>query len=468
MSNDTPLSPTKQKLLELQKRGLAVPAQPASKRRVPGEPVPLSLAQEQVWRLQKTVGAQSPLYNESITIHRHGPCDPRALAASLAEIIRRHEIWRTTFDLVQEQPVQIVHPAPATFNLLVNDLRGLAGNERTARALALATEDARQPFDLTHGPLLRARLITLSNTEHRLYLTAHQIVIDGVTVFDVFPSELTAFYERLTAGDASPLPELPAQFADFACQQRQQFADGALEHQLEYWCTQLSGDLAPLHWPNPANQLAQQTYRGAIYPFRLSRDLTTSIKELSRREGATLFMTLLCGLFMLLHRYTEQTDITVGTLSPSGRKYAEFQRLVGYFLNPVPLRARLSGNPNFRALLRQMREVTLAALSHDDVTLELIADRLGIPLDPNRHPFFTVAFSLGPDLPQLPSGWSMTYMDVESGAARWNLYIEMSDRAEGMLGRAQYNPDLFTSSAIAQTVQDYELLLKELAATPSP
>jgi surfactin family lipopeptide synthetase A len=468
MPNDTPLSEAKQKLLELQKRGtLAAPSQPVAKRRAPGEPVPLSLSQEQVWRLQQAVGVQSPLYNESITIHRQGVCDAHTLEASLAEIIRRHEIWRTTFALVGDGPVQMVHPAPTTFTLPVDDLQAYSAEQREARALALATEDARQPFDLSHGPLLRARLVILSETEHRLYLTAHQIVIDGVTVFDVFPSELTALYENFAAGKASPLPDLPAQFADFACAQRARFASKGMKKQLEYWHAQLGGDLAHLQWPILDTEPAQQTYRGAIHPFRLSKALTASIKELSKQEEVTLFMTLLTGLVMLLHRYTRQTDITVATLSPSGRKYAEFQRLVGYFLNPVPLRANLSGNPSFRSLLQQMRSVTLGALSNDDVPLELIANELGLPSDPGRQAFVTVAFSLAPNLPQLPTGWSMTYMDVESGAARWDLYIEMSDRPEGVIGRAQYNPDLFTSAAMAQTVQDFELLLGELVGSPS-
>ena len=468
MPNDTPLSAAKQKLLQLQKRGtLTAPSQPVTRRRAPGEPVPLSFSQEQVWRLQQAVGVQSPLYNESITIHRHGVCDVHAIEASLAEIIRRHEIWRTTFELVAEEPVQIVRPAPTTFNLPVDDLRVYRLHEREARALSLATDDARHPFDLSHGPLLRARLVTVSGAEHRLYLTAHQIVIDGITVFDVFPSELTALYESFAAGKPSPLPDLPAQFADFACVQRARFESQGMETQLEYWRAQLGGGSAPLRWPNLDARPAQQTYRGAIHPFRLSKELTASIKELSKQEGVTLFMTLLGGLVMLLHGYTGQTDITVGTLSPSGRKYAEFQRLVGYFLNPVPLRANLAGNPSCRSLLRQMRGVTLGALSNDDVTLEHIADRLGLPSGPGCHAFFTVAFSLAPDLPQLPPGWSMTYMDVESGAARWDLYIEMSDRPEGIIGRAQYNPDLFTSAAIARTVQDFEIRLKELVASLS-
>jgi non-ribosomal peptide synthetase component F len=178
-------------------------------------------------------------------------------------------------------------------------------------------------------------------------------------------------------------------------------------------------------------------------------------------------MTLLSGLMMLLHRRTGQQDIIVGTLAPSGRKQSEFQRLLGYFLNPVPLRANVSGNPTFRSLLRQMLNVTIGAISNDDVPLQLIADRLQIKQDPSRSPFFTVALSLTPNVPQLPAGWSMTYMDVESGGARWDLYVEMSDRADGMIGRAQYNPDLYSPATIHQTLEDFQLLLESVTAHPA-
>ncbi|HZZ15201.1 MAG TPA: condensation domain-containing protein, partial [Candidatus Sulfotelmatobacter sp.] len=162
-------------------------------------PAPLSREQEQVWRLDQTAGKQSPLHNESITIHRHGPCDPILVERSLAEIIRRHEIWRTTFEVVEGRPVQVVHP-PTPFTLPVTDLRSLPRSEREKKAVDLATQDARQPFDLKQGPLLRARLITLDDAEHRLYLTAHQIIVDGITVFDLFPFELTTLYESFAAG----------------------------------------------------------------------------------------------------------------------------------------------------------------------------------------------------------------------------------------------------------------------------
>jgi len=334
MQKEPRLSEAKQRLLEIQRRrgGLA-PATPAAselsserKGRARETPVPLSLAQEQVWRLDQTAGKLAPLHNESITIHRHGPCNPVALERSLAEIIRRHEIWRTTFEAVAGRPIQIVHPPPAAFKLPVTDLRTLPQSDREKQTMDLATQDARQPFDLKHGPLLRARLITLDDAEHRLYLTAHQSIVDGITVFDIFPSELTTLYESFALGKPSPLPEPETQYADFACWQRRSLSGEAMEDQLAYWQKQLAGELPILQWPNKGARPAQQTYRGAMHLFKLTRELAQSLKDLGRREGATLFMILLAGLVSLLHRYTGQEDIIVGTLAPSGRKQIEFQR----------------------------------------------------------------------------------------------------------------------------------------------
>jgi surfactin family lipopeptide synthetase A len=470
MQKEPRLSEAKQKLLEIQRRGGRIPTAATTSevnRRVRESPAPLSLAQEQVWRLDQTAGKLAPLHNESITIHRHGPCDAAALEASLAEIVRRHEIWRMTFEAMAGQPVQIVHPAPATFKLPVTDLRTLPEGDREKKALELASHDARKRFDLNHGPLFRARLVTLDDAVHRLYLTAHQCIVDGITVFDIFPSELTTLYECFAAGESSPLPPLENQYADFADWQRRIVTGEAMEKQLAYWQMQLAGHLPILQWPNERARPAQQTFRGALHPFKLPQELMESLRDLGRREGATLFMILLAGLVALLHRYTRQEDIIVGTLSPSGRKQIEYQRLMGYFLNPVALRANLSGDPTFCSLLCQMREVTLGAISNDDVPLELIAERLQIKPDPSRHPFFTVALSVAPDVPQLPLGWSMTYMDAESGGARWDLYLEMNDRADGMIGRAQYNPDLFSNAAITQTLEDFRVLLERIVADPA-
>jgi len=461
-------SEAKRRLLERRKRGnpdaSLVPSEP---KRRGSAPAPLSLSQEQVWRHDQLAGKTTPLYNESITLHRHGPCDAAALEKAFAEIIRRHEIWRTTFEVRDGQPVQVVHPSPANFRLPATDLRTLPAGEQEQAALAAGSQDARLTFDLSRGPLLRAHRVTLEDDEHKLFLTAHQSIVDGTTVYDVFPSELTALYEAFASGEASPLPELEVQFSDFACWQRQRLTPDVRERQLDYWRKQLGGELPALQWPNQGVRPARQTYRGAIHPFTFSKELTQSLRDLAGREGVTPFMVLLSGLFALLHRYTRQNDIIVGTLAPSGRKQPEFQRLLGYFLNPAPLRANLSGNPAFRSLLHQVREVTLGAISNDDLPLEYIAGKLPIKPDPSRNPFFTVALSVAPDVPPLPPGWSMTFMDVESGGARWDLYLELSDRADGMMGRAQYNPDIFTLATVAQTVRDLQLVLDRAAARPA-
>ena len=462
------LTDAKQKLLERMRRGGLKQVSAAAddlKGLSRDIPAPLALAQERVWRLDQTAGKLAPLHNESITIHRRGPFDRNALERSIAEIVRRHEIWRTTFRVESGRPVQIIHPAPKTYTLPFDDLRALPEDQRNKRAIDLATHDASKAFDLERGPLFRIRMITLSDDEHRLYLTAHQSIVDGITVFDVFPSELTTLYESFCLGKASPLPELTTQYADFSNWQHRNLSGDVMETQVKYWQKLLAGDLPPLQWPNPAMRPACQTYRGAMHSFTLPAELSQSLKEVGRGEGATLFMVLLASLVKLLHRYTGQEDIIVGTLAPSGRKRSEFQHLLGYFINPVALRANLSGNPPFVSLLHQMRNVTLGAISHDDVPLEVIVEKLPARSDPSRHPVFTVALSVTPDVPPLPGGWSMTYMDVESGGARWDLYLEMSDRTEGLLGRAQYNPDLFTPAAISQTVEDFRVTLEQIASS---
>jgi hypothetical protein len=468
MPNEPRFSKAKQRLLELQRRGRLNPVRDSVgvQRRPPGVSAPLSFAQEQVWRLEQVAGKLSPLYNESITIHRRGPCDVHALEKSLAEIVRRHEIWRTTFAFVDGQPVQMVHPA-ASFNLRVVDLRNLPVSERDSHALELATRDAELRFDLERGPLFRVMLVTLDDLNHRLFLTAHQIIVDGITVFDAFPSELTACYESLVSGGPLNLPELKAQYADFAYEQRRSVTGEALATQLNYWQENLAGELPTLDWPKEFRRPDKRTYRGAIHPFKWDDEFTQSLRNLARREGVSVFMVLLSGVVVLLHGYTRQRDIMVGTLSPSGRKQAAFERLLGYFLNPVALRANLSGNPTFRSLLQQMRHVTLGAISNDDVTLEQIAEKIHTDPDPSRSLFFTVALSVAPDVSQLPMGWRMSYMDVESGGGRWDLYLEMSDRAEGMIGRAQYNPDLFSPASIITTLEDLQRLLGRAGANPS-
>jgi pimeloyl-[acyl-carrier protein] synthase len=469
ISGASRLSETKRKLLEKYLRSETFPRPSKSfaiPRRPPDTVAPLAVAQEQVWlRAQKLQGMPA-LYNECITIHRNGPLNIHALECSLAEIIRRHEIWRTSYDVKDGRPVQTVHPAPKTFNLPVVDLRRLPCGERETEAIRLASEHSRAPFDLQRGPLLRAFLLQMEDRQFRLHLTMHQSVVDGVSVYRIFPEELTTLYESFSSGKPSPLPDLPVQYADYSCWQRGWLQGEILNRQMAYWRKQLGGDLSVLDWPNDYARPATQTYRGEIVPFAWSKRLTEALRAFSHQEGVTLFSILLAGFTSLLHHYTGQDDIVVGTLSPSGRKRSEVQRLIGYFLNPVALRTRLSGNPTFRDLLRQAREVVSEALSNDDVPLEWLADELKLKPDALRHPFFQSVISLGSDLAQLPAGWDQTYMDVGSGGARWDLYLEFSDRPEGMIGRAQFNPDLFEPATVQRMLQNLENLLEVATTNP--
>jgi Condensation domain len=434
--------------------------------RVVGRPIPLALAQEQVWFRDQTLRGMPLLYNESITVYRRGALDVAALERSVTEIIRRHEIWRTTFDVVNGKPVQIISPVPAQVSLPVIDIRNFPEGERELEAFRLASKDTQQPFNLRHGPLVRFRLLRLSDDEHRLFMAVHQIVLDGVSVYHVFLQELVALYEAFRVGKPSPLLALPIQYADFAAWQKEWLGGEILANQVAYWRKQLAGNIPVLRWPDDRARPAVQTYRSAIHKFMLPKVLAEAINNLAQQEGATLFIVLLTGYSALLHKYTTQDNIIVGTVAPTGRKRSEVKGLIGYFLNPVALRSNFSSNPTFRELLWQVRQTTLQALCHDDVPLEYLTRELCVQSDPSRHALFQVAISLEPPMPALDSGWDLTPMDVESGGGRWDLYLVLDNRSDGMLGRVQYNPDLFDKPTIVQFVEHFQAVLEIMVAKP--
>jgi len=313
---------------------------------------------------------------------------------------------------------------------------------------------------------VRAELIALSADEHQLVLTMHQSVADGVTVNVLFPKELITLYEAFSAGRPAAMAELPIQYADYAYWQRQQMETGAWASQIAYWRDQLTPQPPALRWPADAPQALSPTYRGAICPFTIPYHLTQELNALSRTEGVTLFMSLLAGFSALLHRYTDQEDIVVGTLAPSGRKRSEVQHLIGYFLNPLPLRMDLSGNPTMHELLRRARAVVSGALANDDLPLEYLVTKLGLSSDPYRQRLLNLVISLAPATGDLGTGWSQTFMDVESGGSRWDLYLELGERSNGLIGRAQYNPDTFEAATIDRMLEQWQVVLKRAASKP--
>jgi amino acid adenylation domain-containing protein len=426
-------------------------------------PAPLSFPQQQIW-LHSQIAPDVPVYNEPVTIYRDGLLDLAVLQKCFAEVMRRHEAWRTTFDVINGEPVQIINSVPDV-KLPAVDLRHLPESERDAAALGLATDDARRPFDLKQCPLLRVLVVRLADEEYRIYITLHHMIFDGLSIYRVFLAELGALYEAFSSGEKSPLPELPIQYADFAQWQRDYLRNGVLAKHLEYWREKLSGDLPSLDLPADYPRPAVQSFRGAIQTLHLSKRLSEQLKALSKRENSTLFITLLAAFKTLLHRYTGQDDIVIGTLA-GARKRSEFENLLGCFQNPVVLRSDFAGDPTFRQMLGQIRETTLGALQHDEVPFELVVKELHTERDLSRNPLAQVAFTLVPQVASSRTGWSAGQWDVETGAAKFDLYLEMEDEEDGLTARFMYRTDLFRTETIARLQSNFTTLLEGIVADP--
>jgi hypothetical protein len=425
----------------------------------------LSVAQQELCSHEAT-SPRIPLYNESITIRMKGILDVEVLEHSFAELIRRHEIWRTTYAQHNGRPVQIIHPAAGRFHILTVDFRSLAGPERTEEMETFANEQARRPFDFERGPLLRASLLSAGAEDHVLLIIAHLSIVDGVSVYRILPAELAVLFEAFSAGRSSPLAELPVQFADFARWQRENLDNHKWGKQLTFWKKQLAG-LPSLNWPQDgARRLPTETFRGVTRRFILSQDVTQRTKDLGQREGVTLFITLLAGFTALLHLYTGQTDIVIGTLAPSGRRRPELEMLLGHFINPVALRLNLSHRETFRELLHHVRKIMGEAIIHDMIPIETLIHEIRGAQTPGRNPFFNVGVSLQPPAPRIPYDWAVTSMDAQNGGARWDLYVAFIERSTGILGRVQYKSDVFEDFVVEQMWSDLQDLLNVATSHP--
>jgi surfactin family lipopeptide synthetase A len=424
---------------------------------------PLTFAQHQLW-LHTQLAPGTALYNEPLTVRRHGPLDASALERSFNEIIRRHEAWRTTFPVIDGQPVQKIE-APFEIKLPLIDLRELPLPQREAEATRIATEDAREPFDLEHGPLLRAKLVRLEEEEYRLFVTLHHLIFDGFSGYRVFLPELVAGYEAFSQGKPLVLPDLPYQFADYAQWQKEWESGEILPRQMEYWKHQLAGDLPSLQLPIARTRSAVPSFRGAMRTLGLSAELSDALRRVSREEGVTLYMTLLAAFNVLLHRYSAQEDILIGS-NTAGRDHAGSDKLLGFFLNTIVLRSDLSGSPTFREMLDRVRRTTLDALSNDETPFDQIVAELHPQRDLNRNPLFQVLFSLEPPPDVDQPGWDITCIDVETGATKFELCLVLDDRAEGLLCRFIYNTDLFEADVIERMAGHWQTLLQSVVANP--
>ncbi len=419
---------------------------------------PQSFPQQRLWILDK-LQPGNPAYNIPTPMRFHGELNVEVLESVLNEIVRRHESLRTRFTSTSDGPVQIVEPA-AQFTLPIVDLTHLPEDEREEEARRLGNQDAQQPFDLSQAPLWRARLLRLSETDHVLLFTAHHIVTDAWSL-TVLVKEMIELYK------GSTLPELPIQYADYAVWQREWLQDEVLERQLEYWKKNLDGVPVLLELPTDRVRPPVQTFAGARFFLQLDKELSEALVELSRRHGVTLFMTLLAAFKVLLHRYSRQSDIVVG--SPvANRKRAEIEKLIGFFVNTVAIRTDLSGNPSFSEFLKQVREASLAAFSHQDVPFERVVEELTPERNLSHSPLFQAVFALQNmrlDPWELP-GLKLSSIELDSGHSKFDLSLTLVNSDDGICGRVEYNTDLFTEQTIKLMMAHFRELLKGVCAAP--
>jgi amino acid adenylation domain-containing protein len=362
--------------------------------------------------------------------------------------------------------VQVVTP-PQPFALPVTDLSALPVSEREVEAQRLADEEAQRPFDLTVAPLLRAGLLRLSEEEHVLLITMHHIVSDGWSS-GIFFRELNMLYGAARAGTQAALPELEVQYADFAVWQREYLSGEVLEEQLSYWKQQLKGAPAVLELPTDRPRPAMQGYRGAKHTFSLARQTSERLKELSRQEGVTLFMTLLAAFQVLLSRYSGQEDIVVGS-TIAGRNNAEVEPLIGFFVNALVLRTDLSGNPSFRHLLHKVKEVCLGAYAHQDVPFEKLVEELQPERSLGYQPLFQVVFQLhnGPgEAMRLADHVCSQFRHAAADTAKFDLNLGLTPTPQGLAGSITYSADLFDHASIQRMAEHFQLLLDSICQTP--
>ena len=459
-------SPDKLKIynLLLKKKGRNASKSNSIPRRPETSPCLPSFAQQRLWLLDQLEEGRSSFYNLPLAVRLEGEFNSTAFARSLSEIVRRHEVLRTTFLSVEGQPMQVISQA-APVPLPFIDLSGLSEADRAAETERLSREEARRPFDLAQGPLLRAQLIRRAEQEHIALFTLHHIISDAWSK-DLLIKEVGALYSSYVAGEESALDELSIQYADYAAWQRDWLQGDVLERELSYWREQLAGAPAVLELPTDRPRPATPSHRGARHSLALSTELTASLKELSRREGVTMFMLLLAGFQVLLSRYSGQEDVCVGT-SIAGRGRLETEELIGFFVNTLVLRAEMGGNPRFEEQLGRVREVCLGAYAHQDVPFEKLVEELEPERSLSHTPLFQVFFSLQNAPRKAAEASGLRFLGVERTTAQFDLMLIMEERGNQLYGSFEYSTDLFDASTIERMVGHFQTLLNSIVGNPA-
>lgn len=460
------LSPEQLELLRQQMadEGIDLSADEPIRRQSDRTDLKLSFAQQQLWLLDQ-LEPGNPAYNIPSALQLIGELNVPVLEAALGQIERRHEALRTTFSAVDGQPRQDIHP-PKFSRLPLIDLRTLAPAERRAEAKRLIAEEALRPFDLSRGPLFRASLLRLEEREHVLLLTMHHIVSDGWST-SILWREISQLYPALLDGQGSPLPELAIQYSDYAAWQRERLTDEVLAEQLGYWREQLAGAPALLELPTDGPRPAVQSNQGAAVTLRMDKAEADSLRQLSRAEGVTMFMTLAAAFALLLRRYSGQEEVVMGT-PVAGRTRREVEGLIGFFVNTLVLRADLRGEPTFRELLRRVREVCLSAYAHQEVPFEKLIEELR----PNRDQSHTPIFQVYLNMQSFEQGeMKLPGLEIKSVAipylSKFDLTLYVVENPTGIDLTLVYSTDLFEQPSMVEMLGQLRHLCSQIAREPS-
>ncbi|HEY9405348.1 MAG TPA: amino acid adenylation domain-containing protein [Pyrinomonadaceae bacterium] len=457
------LSPAKRALLQkmLEKGEAAADVIP---RRSADEPPALSSAQQRLWFLDQLEGPNAT-YNMPNAFRLFGELNIGVLESALAEIIRRHEALRTNFTQVDGKPVQVIHDELRGYLSLV-ELPGLDDAQREEEVCRRSRQDAGRPFDLEHDRLLRIQILRFEPMYHVMLINMHHIVADGWSL-GVIVKEMVTLYSALSRGEASPLAELPIQYADFAEWQRRWLAGSQLEGQIEYWRGQLAGAPSLLALPTDRPRPPLQTFRGSTLRFRIDGERLSALKALSRQFDASLFMVLFAGFATLLWRYSRQDSLVVGTpVANRGRK--ELEPLIGFFVNTLALRTNFSGDPNVRELIARVKETAIGAFRNQDVPFERLVEELQPARNLGFSPIFQVMFILQnaplDDL-RLP-GVRLEEIEVEAGTSMFDMTLKLRERGGLLEGELEFNTDLFDRATIERLIGHYQLILDAMRHDP--
>ena len=434
----------------------------AISRRQSHAPVVLTHAQRRIWFLAR-LDPDSSTYNESRAYRLTGRIDAEALRASLQLLLQRHEVLRTAFTMIDDEPRQTTQECTLDFDYL--DLSSAPATGREETLTNVLTASAQEPFELEGGRLARFRLIRLGDNEHMLLRVWHHIVSDRWSA-GIFERELSAAYNASVAGHPVELPVLKLQYADYALWQHQWLSGEVLDKQLNYWKDQLT-NLPTLELPIDHTRPAVQSYRGERFEQALPQALAQALKALARAEGATLFMTLLAAFQVFLHRYSGAEDIAVGTpIAARGR--ADLEGLIGLFANTLVLRVSLAGEPSFRQVLARVRESALSAYTHQDVPLEKLVAELAPQRDLSRNPLFQVCFALHntPDASMALLGLQASPVQLPTQKAKFDLTLTVREGVRGLQTSWEYCTDLFERATIERMAGHFEVLLESIVAQP--